>query len=34
MCFFHLNNIYGKLSVSKRRKAVEKAKALGILKRR
>jgi LuxR family maltose regulon positive regulatory protein len=30
----HLQNIYGKLGVSKRREAVEKAQALGILKRR
>jgi ATP/maltotriose-dependent transcriptional regulator MalT len=30
----HLQNIYGKLEVSKRREAVEKAKALGILSRR
>jgi len=29
----HLNNIYGKLSVSNRRQAVEKAETLGILKR-
>jgi LuxR family maltose regulon positive regulatory protein len=29
----HLQNIYGKLGVSKRREAVEKAQALGILKR-
>ena len=27
----HLNNIYGKLNVSKRREAVEKAKKIGIL---
>ena len=30
----HLQNLYGKLNVSKRREAVEKARALGILKRR
>ena len=30
----HLQNIYGKLNVSKRREAVEKAEALGILTRR
>jgi LuxR family maltose regulon positive regulatory protein len=30
----HLQNIYGKLEVSKRREAVEKAEALGILPRR
>lgn len=30
----HLLNIYGKLNVRKRREAVEKAQALGILKRR
>jgi LuxR family maltose regulon positive regulatory protein len=30
----HLNNIYGKLNVSGRRQAVEKALALGILSRR
>ena len=30
----HLQNIYGKLEVSKRREAVDKAKALGILPRR
>jgi hypothetical protein len=30
----HLNNIYGKLSVSGRRQAVEKAQMLGILPRR
>jgi LuxR family maltose regulon positive regulatory protein len=29
-----MNNIYGKLNVSSRRQAVEKAKALGILSRR
>jgi LuxR family maltose regulon positive regulatory protein len=29
----HLNNIYGKLNVSNRRQAVEKAETLGILKR-
>jgi LuxR family maltose regulon positive regulatory protein len=28
----HLQNIYGKLGVSKRREAVEKAHTLGILK--
>jgi LuxR family maltose regulon positive regulatory protein len=27
----HLNNIYGKLNVSDRRQAVEKAKKIGIL---
>jgi ATP/maltotriose-dependent transcriptional regulator MalT len=27
----HLQNIYGKLNVSKRREAVEKAKKIGIL---
>ena len=30
----HLQNIYGKLNVKKRREAVEKAEALGILKQR
>jgi ATP/maltotriose-dependent transcriptional regulator MalT/ActR/RegA family two-component response regulator len=30
----HLQNIYGKLNVKKRREAVEKAEAMGILKRR
>jgi LuxR family maltose regulon positive regulatory protein len=30
----HLNNIYGKLSVSDRRQAVEKARSLGNLLRR
>ena len=30
----HLQNIYGKLNVSKRREAVEKAETLGILTRR
>ncbi len=30
----HLQNIYGKLNVSKRREAVEKAHTLGILKGR
>jgi len=30
----HLQNIYGKLEVHKRREAVEKAEALGILPRR
>ena len=29
----HLDNIYGKLNVSSRRQAVEKAEILGILKR-
>jgi ATP/maltotriose-dependent transcriptional regulator MalT len=29
----HLQNIYGKLNVSKRREAIERAVALGILKR-
>jgi LuxR family maltose regulon positive regulatory protein len=27
----HLNNIYGKLNVTSRRQAVEKAKALGMM---
>ncbi len=30
----HLDNIYGKLSVSDRRQAVDKAETLGILTRR
>jgi ATP/maltotriose-dependent transcriptional regulator MalT len=30
----HLQNIYGKLNVSKRREAIEKANILGILMRR
>jgi ATP/maltotriose-dependent transcriptional regulator MalT len=30
----HLQNIYGKLNVSKRREAVEKTRALGILRPR
>jgi len=30
----HLQNIYGKLNVKKRREAVEKAEALGILSHR
>jgi len=30
----HIQNIYGKLNVGKRREAVEKAQSLGILTRR